>query len=388
MPFYAARQPILDKDKQLVAYELLFRDSLDNVFPDIDPAQATSQIIAESELAMGLEDLTGKHPAFINFTLETLIKKFPSLLPSELLVVEVLETEAPTKRLLSEVQELKENGYTVALDDYEHSGAWRHFFPYVDIIKVDFQACNEEMLKQVIEETQLFPNIRLLAEKIETYQEFNQALNLGFSLFQGYFFAEPELVQSRSMSPSQVAMAELLYETSQSEIQLQNIIGVFERDVTLAYKLLRYSNSAAFKRGAEIETIKQALIVLGQAELKKFISLLFTAKLNPEKPQEITQMAMIRARFCELLAQKHGMLRDTAMAFLCGMLSLVDALLDEPVESIMEKLPVATEIKQALMEDSGILAEYLQIIKAYEKADWLTAAEAMKSLKLDEEILP
>jgi len=387
MFFYAARQPILDRDKTLFGYELLFRDGVENAFPNIDGDEATSKMIEGSQFAFGLDDFLGDKPGFINFTLETLVKKYPSMLPKEQVVVEILETVQPGKRLLMECQQLKEQGYTLALDDYEHKTVWRHFYPYIDIIKIDFRTTNIAQIEEIKQAITAFPHIKLLAEKVETNAEFQQALEQGFSYFQGFFFSKPEMMQTRALSPSQLALAELLYETSKADMDLASIAEVFKRDVTLSYKLLRYSNSAIFRRRAEIETIKHAIVVLGQAELKKFLSLLFTAQISTDKPAELMRLAMTRANFAESLA---ALGKNVALekAFLTGMMSLMDAILDEPIDSVMEKLPLANEIKDALIHKTGILANYLQLIQCYENADWTHANQIITELKLDPDKIP
>ncbi len=387
MYFYAARQPILDRNKQLYAYELLFRDGLENAFPEIDGNEATSRMIEGSQFTFGLDDFLGDKPGFINFTLDTLLKKYPSMLPKEQVVVEILETVQPGKRLLAECRHLKEQGYTLALDDYIHQPVWRHFYPFIDIIKVDFRSTSTDTINEIKAALDAFPHIKLLAEKVETNAEFQTALAMGFSYFQGYFFSKPEMMQSRALSPAQMTLAELLYETSKADLDLGKITQVFERDVHLSYKLLRYSNSAVFKRRTEIETIKQALVVLGQAELKKFLSLLFTAQISSDKPAELMRMSMTRARFAEGLAGLHGKV-DTAKAFLTGLMSLMDAILDEPIDSVMSKLPLAKEIKDALVNKQGVLAEYIKLIQFYEAAQWQDASQAISSLQLASDKVP
>ncbi|MEQ3514898.1 HDOD domain-containing protein [Pseudoalteromonas sp. BZB3] len=388
MYFYAARQPIFDQHKQLMGYELLFRDGVDNVFPNIDGDEATSKLIEGSQFNFGLEDLTDSKPAYINFTLDTILKGYPSMLPSEQVVIEILETVQPGKRLLAAVQELKNKGYTLALDDYKHQKVWRHFYPYIDQIKVDLLITSDEEIAELIEATKEFESIKLVAEKVETNEQFEKAVALGFSYFQGYFFAKPEMVKSKSLPPSEMALAELLYETSVVDVDIKKITSVFERDVNLSYKLLRYSNSAAFKRRAEINTIKQAVVVLGNQELKKFLSLLFAAQVSSEKPIELIKLSLTRARFCELLAQKHKGIQDTGMAFLVGMMSLMDAILDESMEGVMKKLPLSNLIKDALVQKQGILAQYLGLIKAYEQADWELTGEYCERIKFSNDLLP
>lgn len=385
MFLYAARQPILDTDKNLFAYELLFRDSLDNVFPEIDANEATSKLI-ESQLNIGIEDFTGDKPAFINFTLDTLLKKYPTLIHPEHLVIEILETINPGKKLLEEIKQLKQQGYIIALDDYIHQPVWAHFYPYVDIIKVDFIETSLEQMLEIKEAIKQHPQIKLLAEKVETLEEFNQAIELGFSYFQGYFFSKPEVVQSRALNPAQLTIAELLFETSKKEIDFSKITKVFERDVNLAYKLLRYANSAIFKRRAEIATIKQALMVLGTVELKKFLSVLFAAQVGAEKPAELMKLSMSRARFAELMAQDHK--DDPSTAFLTGMMSLIDAMLDEPIATVMNKLPLAEPIKKALVERKGIMAFYIEIGKCFENANWERAEKLILQIGLDKNHIP
>jgi len=385
MYFYAARQPILDKDKNLFGYELLFRDSIDNVFPDVDGDEATTKMVEASKFNLGVGEFTANKPAFINFTLETLSCGYANMLSTEEVVVEILETVKPGKKLLAICKELYEQGYTLALDDYEHQKVWMHFFPYIKIIKIDWKISSIEDIKEVKRAIVNFPEIKLLAEKVETYEQYNQAIELGFELFQGFFFAKPEMVQTKSLSPSQMAMAELLYETSKPELDLTSITSVFERDVTLSYKLLRYANSAIFRRRSEVSSIKQALVILGSQELKRFMGLMFAVNVNPDKPTELINSAMARAKFCELVAKDISAPVDTSIAFLTGLLSLIDAILDEKLEIILEKLPLAQEIKEPLLTKKGVMAELILLLAFIEHAQWDKTAIVMKKLGIEKE---
>ena len=385
MNFYAARQPILDKSKKLFAYELLFRDSIDNVFPDIDGDEATSKIIEASQFNMGISEFTGNKSAFINFTLETLIKGYPEMLSPDEIVVEILETIKPGKKLLALCKDLHKKGYTIALDDYEHQNVWAHFYPFIKIIKIDIQQSSIDEIKQVLRAIKDHPHIKMLAEKVETYEEYEQMLQLGFDYFQGYFFAKPEMVKTKSLSPSQIAMAELLYETSKTELDLNSITSVFERDVSLSYKLLRYANSAIFKRRNEISTIKQALVILGSGELKRFIGLMFAVTANPDKPSELINMAMSRAKFCELVAHDIPSQLNVSIAFLTGLLSMIDAILDEDMATVLEKLPLSPEIKEPLLTKKGVMAAIIKLVGFIEQAEWDKTTLVMEKLKLDKD---
>jgi EAL and modified HD-GYP domain-containing signal transduction protein len=385
MYFYAARQPILDKDKNLFAYELLFRDSIDNVFPDIDGDVATTKMIEASKFNLGIGEFTANKPAFINFTLETLSLGYANMLTTDEVVVEILETVKPGKKLLAICKDLYDQGYTLALDDYEHKKVWTHFFPYIKIIKIDWKISTVEDIREVKLAIANFPDIKLLAEKVETYEEYNQAVELGFEFFQGFFFAKPEMVKTKSLSPSQMAMAELLYETSKPDLDLISITSVFERDVTLSYKLLRYANSPIFRRGSEVSSIKQALVILGSQELKRFLGLMFAVNVNPDKPSELINSAMARAKFCELAAKDISVPVDTSIAFLTGLLSLIDAILDEKLEDVLEKLPLAQEIKEPLLTKKGVMAELIQLLGFIEHAQWDKTAIVMKKLGINKE---
>jgi len=385
MNFYAARQPILDKSKNLFAYELLFRDSIDNVFPEIDGDEATSKMVEASQFNMGISEFTGNKPAFINFTLETLEQGYPEMLSPEEVVIEVLETVKPGKKLLALCKDLHAKGYTLALDDYEHQNVWAHFYPFIKMIKIDIQQSSIDEIKQVLNAVKDHPHIKMLAEKVETYEEYNQMLNFGFDYFQGYFFAKPEMIKTKTLSPSQMAMAELLYETSKTELDLNSITSVFERDVSLSYKLLRYANSAIFKRRNEISTIKQALVILGSGELKRFIGLMFAVTANPDKPSELINLAMTRAKFCELVANDIPSQLDISIAFLTGLLSMIDAILDEEMASVLEKLPLSQDIKDPLLTKKGVMAALIKLVEFVEKAEWDKTNIVMEKLKLDKD---
>lgn len=385
MYFYAARQPILDKEKNLFAYELLFRDGIDNIFPEIDGDEATSKMIDASQFSLGIHEFTGGHPAFINFTLETLSQGYPLMLSQDEVVIEILETVKPGKKLLALCKDLHEKGYIIALDDYEHQAVWAHFYPYIQIIKIDWQVTTSEEIQEIVQAIAKYPHIKLLAEKVETYEEYNAALELGCVYFQGFFFSKPEMVKTKSLSPSQMAMAELLYETSKTDLDLSNITSVFERDVTLSYKLLRYANSPIFRRRSEISTIKQALVILGSAELKRFLGLLFASNVNPDKPTELINSAMARAKFAELLCDELPTRHDASLAFLTGLLSLIDAILDEEIESILKKLPLSQEIKDTLITREGDMAKVIQLLELIEHAKWDDTTVLIEELKLDKD---
>ncbi len=384
MQFYTARQPILDRDNQLIGYELLFRDGIDNVFPDIDDHKATTRLIEGTQVSLGLHEITDNKLAFINFNKDTIIARTPLLVDPESLVIEILESVEPDDELLEAVIELKENGYTVALDDYIHHPGWAAFHPYIDIIKFDLRAMEQDELAQVVNELKAQTHITLLAEKVESQEEYTRCVELGFDYFQGYFFAKPEVVKSTNLAPFQSTLVELMADLSVIEVDVERVTDLIARDVNLSFKLLRYTNSAGMRRVTDISSIRQAVVFLGKQNLKRFVSLMFAAQAGDAKPEALIRMAIVRARFCELLARLHGG-SEPSIAFLTGMMSLIDAIMDEPIDKIMEQLPLSPEIKEALILEKGIAADYLFVARSFENGDWAESASYEQSLALEAE---
>jgi EAL and modified HD-GYP domain-containing signal transduction protein len=386
LSFYVARQPILDRDKNLFAYELLLRDSLENIFPEyINEDEATAKIIEGLEFNLGLESLTQGSIAFINFTHDSIINGYPLLLDKEKIVVEILETAKPGKRLLAACMDLKDKGYSIALDDYEHDSTWKHFFPYVDIIKLDYSLTSEQQFQEIITALKPFPHIKLLAEKIETYAEFQHAITIGCEYYQGYFFSRPEMIKTVAFNPSQIAVVNLWSEINKAELDFKKITSIFEDDINLSFKLLRYVQSPIFKRDAAIQTIKQAILVLGIEELKRFISLLFTAQFSIGKPKALTVMALSRGRFCELMVNTTLPINSQPSAFLIGLLSLIDAMVDGDIQELMDKLPLHQDMKDAIINRKGESANFLKLCELFEKADWENIELFCQQINVDPE---
>jgi EAL and modified HD-GYP domain-containing signal transduction protein len=386
LSFYVARQPILDRAKNLFAYELLLRDSLDNIFPkNINEDVATAKIIEGLEFNLGLESLTQGSLAFINFTHDSIINGYPLLLDKDKIVVEILETAKPGKKLLAACIDLKDKGYSIALDDYEHDSTWRHFFPYVDIIKLDYSLTSEQQFQEIITALKPFPHIKLLAEKIETYAEFQHAITIGCEYYQGYFFSRPEIIKTVAFNPSQIAVVNLWSEINKAELDFKNITAIFEDDINLSFKLLRYVQSPIFKRDAAIQTIKQAIIVLGIVELKRFISLLFTAQFSIGKPKALTIMALSRGRFCELMVNATLPINSQPSAFLIGLLSLIDAMVDGDIQELMDKLPLHQDMKDAIINRKGKSANFLKLCELFEKGNWENVELFCQQINVDPE---
>ncbi len=385
MASFTARQPILDLNRNLYGYELLFRNSLENVFPDVDPEQATSKIIDNLQFNLGLNDVSADKYAFINFTEQALLNGYPKLLPKEQVVIEVLETVTPTSMVFNALIELSEMDYILALDDFVHNSDWERIYPYCHIIKIDCREITQEELNQVILVKRRYPHLKFLAEKVETYDDFKRYSSLGFDLFQGYFFAKPEVVRNVSISSSNSKLTNLLELVNRNNFEVAPIADVFQSDVSLSFKLLRYAQSPVFARAKKIDSIRQAIITLGQNELKKFVSFLIAANFGENKPTELVKLSLQRAKFCEFLCELKD--KETDQAFLAGMLSLIDAMLDADISKLINNMPLADSIKQALVESKGWIADTIKVCKIFEQGNWEKIEKTCYLLKIDVEAL-
>lgn len=365
---YVARQPILNRNKKTIGYELLFRDSLHNSFPDMDADHATSRLLSEQYLNSCCCNATGDKLAFINFPYSSLVKLIPTLFPKNKLIIEILEDCEPTDELLSAVIFFYNKGYKLALDDFIPSPHWERFLPYIHLIKFDIQEIQFFEAKIFIQNN-LNYKIKYLAEKVENHDEFQRAKDIGFDYFQGYFFSKPEVLQQKAITPSQVITLELCKEISKSELDYNTIEKLISSDVGLSYKLLKYVNSSCVVNKV-ITSFKHAIIYLGQDKLRLFISLVTAAHANKNKPQSLYSLSIQRARVCELLATKAELKAEPSQAFLMGMFSLLDALLDKPLSQLLTQLPLSNELKLALSCGQGELGYLLNAIKHYEKAEW------------------
>ncbi len=371
----------MDVDKQTIGYELLFRDGPKNSFPDIDADLATSRLLSDHLLATR-QDTLGDLIGFINFPYQSLINDLPSLFPTKNLVIEILEDCAPTAELLTAIKSLAQRGYTLALDDFVPSKEWLAFLPYISIIKFDIRTVSIQTAEEFMTRSSN-TNIRFLAEKVETYEEFEQAKRAGFDYFQGYFFSKPELVQKKSLDPSMFTVVQLLTEVSKNDIDFDALEALISRDVSLSYKLLSCVNSSPLVTN-KILSFKQALVYLGEDRLRKFVSLVALASTDESKPDYLYTLSIQRAKFCDLLSQKLRTQPEQGHAFLTGMFSLLDCLLDLPLEQLIKEIPIDEAIQQALLNKRGTLGGLLVLSKAIERARWDKVEAIGRKLNLTE----
>lgn len=382
---YVARQAIYDSEKRVFGYELLFRDGIQNCFPDISPDEATSSMLAASHLSVGVESITFNKPAFINFHQDTILYRFPSTLDPLNVVIEIVETVRVTKELIKACEHISNLGYKIALDDYDFSDQWEAIMPLVHFVKLEVDVIdlnNPEIVKKIASFKQ--QGKILLAEKVETHEEFERLKAAGFQYFQGYFLSRPEVVKHKNIEVSTTSVAELVGVSVAPDFDVKKVNSIFEKDLGLAFKLMRFINNPMFNKRNKIETLNHALKYLGQVELKKFIALLAIANLKGNKPVDLLVSSLARAHFCKLLAAALGQKEDPPNSFILGLFSQIDALLDMKMEDVLKSLPFSSAITDVLceVEKEGVLAKQYWLCRALERADWDSVDAIAKELKL------
>jgi c-di-GMP-related signal transduction protein len=373
---FVARQPILDHTQKVFGYELFFRNGVEDYF-NADQELASRSTL-DSTLLFGLNTLCDGRHAFVNCTREVLLKDLVTLLPSNQTVVEVLETVEPEDRVVAACKRLKEAGYLLALDDFVPNDPRIPLCDLADIIKIDVRATRPEERAAMLRRYGT-AKCRMLAEKLETPQEFQQARDMGFVYFQGYFFCRPELVMGREVPASRLHYIRLLEIVSRSEFDLRELERMIKQETSICYRLLRYLNSPLFGFSLEIKSIRHAMAILGERELRRWIRLVVTVSAAEQKCSELVLMALARARFCELLSKR---LPSNSDLFLMGLLSIMDAILEVRMEALLEQLPVDREIKAALLGQSGTLRPLYRLMLAQESGEWEQSSELARELKL------
>jgi c-di-GMP-related signal transduction protein len=377
---FVARQPILTADEKVFGYELLFRDGIEDFFRSTD-ADAASRSTLNTAMLLGLDVLCDGRRAFMNCTRDVLLKDYITLLPSEQAVVEILETVPADELVVGACRRLKEAGYTIALDDFGVNDPRESLTDFADIIKVDLRNTSSADAAAMVRRYGPW-RCRMLAEKVETREEFVAARKAGFLYFQGYFFRRPETLTAHEIPANRINYLRMLAEVSKPELDAREIENLVKGEASLCYRLLRYLNSAAFGFATEIHSVRHALAILGEREVRRWIRLVAALGAGQGKSSELVLSALVRARFCELLSPKiqHG---DSDL-FLMGLLSLMDVILELPMSRVLDNVPIDQESKAVLLGGASRLRPFYQLMLAQESGEWKTAAELAGQLALSE----
>lgn len=364
---FIGRQPIFDRKQAVYGYELLFRSGDTNAASIPDDNSATAQVIYNSLIEIGLEDIVAEKPAFINFPYELLVNGIADLLPPDKVVIEILENVEIDDTLVKGVRKLNGQGYRIALDDFVIKPEWEALIPYTNIIKIDVLNQSEEDVARHFEILKKY-NIQLLAEKVETQEEFFSFNDMGFDFFQGYFFSRPRVIKKKKLPDNHIALLQLLACLQDEHVAIHDIENLVSQTVSLNYKLFRYINSAYLGLTRKFESIRQAVVYFGLQRLKNLASLIAMTGIEG-KSSELIIIGLTRAKMCELLAQK-SKLPEQEGYFVTGLFSILDALLDHPLQEIMKQLPLSEEIVAAIINFDGQLGAALKCSIACERCQW------------------
>ena len=370
----------------MFAYELLYRDGTDNCYDCIDGDNATSQVLNNSFNVIGIKNITQGKKAFVNFTKNLIEKELVKSFDNDILVVEVLEDVEITAKVINACRKLKKDNYIIALDDFVFEPCYRPLLKIADIVKVDFLITSKKQRAQIVDLADQY-GVDLLAEKIETESEFQEAKQMGYSYFQGYFFKKPEILEGNDLPVYPGNYFRVLNELNHQDPDFDKIAKVIKQDMSLSYKLLSFINSAAFGFRQEIESIKHALVLLGIKEIKKWFNLVVLKQLATEKPKEVMRVSLIRAKLSEFLGTQIVKEVETSKLFMMGLFSMIDVLMNRELEELLAELPIANEIKAGLLGEKGLFRDIYQLVLAYEEGKWEQVNYYIEKLELEEELV-
>lgn len=378
---FLGRQPILDRDERLVGYELLFRTSAENSSNVSDDAQATASVILHAFGNIGVSAVLGAYRGFINVSAEMLFSDMIEWLPPEQVVLELLETVDVSADVIVRCRELRTAGYSIALDDFVYQESHLPLLDIVDLVKIDLLEYDRDQLRDVVGRLRRWP-VTLVAEKVDSEEQARFCRELGFDLFQGYYFARPSVLSSRRTDPSALGLLKLL-DLVLRDADTRAIEEAFKHNPELTVNLMRLVNSAASGCSRKIGSVSQALMLIGRRQLQRWLQLLlFTVQPNAPYPSPLMQLAAGRARLMEILA---GLERDSAAfrdaAFMTGILSCVNVLLGMSFEEVSRYLNIADDISAALLRREGELGRLLMLAEHVEQADGKSADEVLEQFR-------
>lgn len=364
---YVARQAIYDRNLDVIAYEVLYRNSTENRASFKNGDQATSELLLNAVVEIGLEHVVGERLAFVNLTRDFLIGRQPLPLENQQLVLEILEDVVVDDELIAGVSRLVSQGYTLALDDAVFRDELKPLLNLAKIVKVELPAISKSDLPGHVRRFRDYP-VKLLAEKVETREEFQYCQQLGFEYFQGYFLSRPQMLHGKQRPASHIAVLKLLAKLSDPDVTIEDLEAIIRNEATISYKLLRYINSSKFAMRGKIDSLRRAILLVGLNGVRSLAMLVSLSSVG-DQPGEILKDAMQRAVFCERLGRLMNS-REVQSCFTAGLLSSFDAIFDMPLEEILKSLPLSEDLKLALLKHQGPVGETVRCAIAHERADW------------------
>ncbi len=366
---FVGRQPIFDQRQNVYAYELLHRcGSTKNTYTHTDGDQASRQVIDSSINVLSLDDLVGKHRAFINVPRAMLLDHTYQILPKDRVVIELLENVEPDAQVIAAAKQLKQAGYTLALDDFEFRADYRPLLDLADIVKVDFLAYDRTRRQKVMLQYGL-GNIAMLAEKVETHTDFKEAVDLGYAYFQGYFFCKPQIIKGSDLPAYKTNYLLFLQELNRSPVDYDQLEAIIKREMSLSVRLLKYLNSAAIGIRHRIQSIRHGLTLMGESPLRKWASIVAMIAIADNKPMELMTTCLVRAHFCEQMAELVDMADQQLDLFMLGLFSGADALMDRPMEQVLATMPLPADVTGALIGTESPLSSVYHLALAMERGN-------------------
>lgn len=364
---FLARQPIYDRKLELAGYELLYRDDTSDRARFLDGSRASSSVIINAFISLGLENIVGSQPAYIKLSEDFFDQDQLLPMSPEQVVLELDASRLPSKHVMHNLNALASQGYRIALDHFTYRAELSPLLELASMAKLDLNTFGYAGITEQIVRCRRY-NLDLLAEKVETHEDMAFCRDLGFDYFQGYFFCKPQLMQGRADPANRAVVMQLLSQLQDPDTGIEDLERIIVQDVALTYKLLRYLNCATYALRREIESVRDALILIGTNAVKKWAVLLLMSSYADNKPRELIGLSMQRARMCELLAPMFH--EPGEMAFTVGLFSTLDAVMDTPMEDLLDTISLRTEIKFALLLKEGPLGDLLQQVLHYENGAW------------------
>ena len=386
MERFIARQPVFDWQQNIFGYQLLFRNSLENYFDGTNFDDAFSNVIANSFLLFSIEEMTDNTLAFLKATHNTIKNGYISALPAQSVIVDIMQPLVYDPELTEACLKLKADGYTLALDDFVYDEAVEPLLEAVDIVKIDCLNTNIHD-SQDYADALLPKGIKLMAVKVENFESFSKLKEMGFEYFQGYFFSKPTVLSRKDIPANKLQYMQILKLVNEPEVDFAQLADTIQGEMSVAYKLLKLINSAAFGLPQPVHSIKQALALLGEKELRKWSSLISLTGMASDKPDELVINSLARGKSCELLAPHVGMRSRAPDLFLMGLFSMLDGIIDRPIKDVLEDIPFEADLKDALLGKPGQCRKVLDLVSAQEMGLWRVLGYIADSLRLKENTL-